>query len=106
MRVLLAVGVLALLHLFAPELFSKATLVILVVGVLTTIGLVRVVTHESHAAAKELAPAAIEMVEAYFKVKMRVRELQAEFQRAHGEGGAPATAGGAVAEYQRGNRSG
>ena len=65
----------AAISFFASTL-TKENLVILVVGLLTTIGLVRVLTHETRTAAKEIYPTLTELAEGHYAFKRRLAELR------------------------------
>jgi hypothetical protein len=86
--VLLLFGAAAVL---APDLATKENLVIVVLGLLTAVGLVRVLAHESGAAAKDVWPAAIQIIEGYYVFRLRLLQLQTEFRQARLENARPAT---------------
>jgi hypothetical protein len=106
MRALLVVALVAFLIFFGHTWLTKENLVVLVVGLLTGVGLLRILTHESRCAAREVFPSLTEMAEGYYAFRTRLLELQSELQRARLEGGRPSGVERSSAEYQPANRSG
>jgi hypothetical protein len=106
LRVLLSAFLIGATIFFAPTILTKENLVVLVVGLLTLIGLLRVVTHEVHAAAREIEPAVTEIVEGYYKFRLRLLQLREEFQRARVADAPASLTEAPTAEYQRAKRSG
>jgi hypothetical protein len=80
-RVLLGALIIAAAIYFSPHVLTKENFVILVVGLLTAIGLLRVLTHETRGAAEEVFPALTEITEGYYGFRTKLRSLQDEFQR-------------------------
>ena len=78
MRVLVAVLAMGAALFVGPAVFTKENLVVLVVGLLTTIGLVRVVTHEFLCASNEMFPALTRIAEGYYALLRRLAELKAD----------------------------
>jgi hypothetical protein len=91
-RVLLLVVLIVAVAYFAPTKLTKDNLVILVVALLTTIGLVRVLVHETRSAATELYPTLTEIVDSHYAFKRHLRELQAQERGETAAVGTPARA--------------
>lgn len=77
MRAILALVLFGAVAFLAPTTLTKENLVVLVVGLLTAIGLVRVLSHEARAAAKDVYPTLTELAESHYAFKRRLRELRA-----------------------------
>jgi hypothetical protein len=96
----------ACLIFFGHAYLTKENLVIAVVGMLTLIGLLRVLTHETKCATKEFFPSLTEMCEGYYAFRRRLRELQSEFRGAPRLDGEPAPAGTPGRGYEPASRPG
>jgi hypothetical protein len=78
LRVLIVVVAVGACLYFAPTLLTKENLIVLVVGVLTAIGLLRVLMHETLCASNEMFPALTRIAESYYAFRRRLVELKAE----------------------------
>jgi hypothetical protein len=101
--VLLAAG---LLIFFGHPWLTKENLLVLFVGLLTLIGLLRVLTHETKCAAKEIFPSLTTMAEEYYAFRTRLRELEAKFQAARSRASGHPTIAAPATEYSSPTRFG
>jgi hypothetical protein len=81
MRVMFAIVAATFVALFAPSQLTKERILVFVVGMLTSIGLVRVLAHETKCAAKEIFPSLTEIAEGYYAFRSRFAELRSRSKR-------------------------